>query len=67
MNGNTSPEHQKSLQLSDLIDKLNTFSEAHSTPYTINRCKLDTVFEKILESSDNDGGYVHRGFVDTET
>ncbi|XP_055915611.1 ATP-binding cassette sub-family A member 13 [Eupeodes corollae] len=67
-NSSLSPEDKTNPTLAELFRRMNfLISENTSIRFTINRCRLDTVFEKILDSSDIQGGYVHNGYVETET
>ncbi|XP_011187899.2 ATP-binding cassette sub-family A member 13 [Zeugodacus cucurbitae] len=80
------PQSNKVLSLADLFRELNTLSNQYENRlhYTVNHCRLDAVFERILDSSEKPStfanglsksglmgspstGYIHNGYVETET
>lgn len=68
-NGSQSYSDDKtSPTLAELFRRMNFLtSEYTSVRFAVNLCRLDTVFEKILDNSELQGGYVHNGYVETET
>ncbi|XP_004523945.1 ATP-binding cassette sub-family A member 13 [Ceratitis capitata] len=80
------PQSQKVITLADLFSELNSLSEQyeHRLHYTVSHCRLDAVFERILDFSEKhptlsygptkagligspSTGYIHNGYVETET
>lgn len=74
------------ITLADLFSELNSLSEQyeHRLHYTVSHCRLDAVFERILDFSEKhptlsygptkagligspSTGYIHNGYVETET
>lgn len=77
---------QSHTTLSQLFHDLNTLSQevSRNVRYAVNKCKLDAVFERIVDGNENNPrqngiktspavlgslstGYIHNGYVETET
>ncbi|XP_055389655.1 phospholipid-transporting ATPase ABCA1 [Condylostylus longicornis] len=49
---NSKSQNENSISLSNLFAKINRFSAVYDVRYALSRCRLDVIFEKILDSNE---------------